>query len=77
MDPDRTVRHGRHTDYYWPGVIHSVWEWGPFRLRRERTYVDRYHQRLAKTAWQFQVSRERRRGGVRYEVDAPDSGRLS
>jgi hypothetical protein len=77
IKPDNITQHGRHTDYFWPGVIHSVWTWRGFLLRRERTYADRNHQRLAKTAWQLHYERPRRRGGLRYEVDEFSHGRLS
>lgn len=77
IEPDKTEKHGRHTDYFWPGVIHSVWDWRGFVLRRERTYSDRNHQNLARTAWQLHYERPRRRGGLRYEVDNSTGDQLS
>lgn len=72
IDADREVRHGLHTDYFWPGVIHSEWKWHGVVLRRERTYHDRNHRRLYKTAWQLHFGAARYRVGVRFEVDEPN-----
>lgn len=69
INPDRSVRHGRHVDHYWPGVIHSVWQWRCLQLRRERVYADQSHQELIREHWQLHCDRGRRRLGVRYEVD--------
>ena len=36
IPPDKTVRHGHHFDYYWPGLVQSVWATPPTRLRKRR-----------------------------------------
>lgn len=79
MKPDREVRDGLHTDYFWPGRVLSIWRFGFFELKRERQFKARttiagrpwnYDQsQIAKVAWQWSLRIKHVTVGGRVEVD--------
>lgn len=70
IDPDRTVQHGLHKDYFWPGEIHSVWNAdGWLEIRRERRYAQPNHRDLIRVAWQISLRWGPHTVGWRWEAD--------
>lgn len=73
IDPERVELDGFHTDYFWPGEIHSVWkEDGWLELRRERKYNRPLPAgRLIRVAWQITFRFGAQTWGFRWETDKP------
>lgn len=68
IEPTKTVRHGRHLDEFWPGVVHSTWTLRGFvTIKRERKYNDPSNRNLVKESWQTVVKLGSRAFGTRYE----------
>ena len=71
IQPIKTIRHKRHLDEYWPGLIYSTWSLGNLRIRRERRYSDRYHKDLKSVTWQLWYGGHSTTSGFRVERRAP------
>jgi len=70
LPADQRVKHGRHIDEFWPGTVHSTWEFGKrFKIRRERTYSDPNNNALVKEAWIVMWNIGSHRGGWKCERD--------
>lgn len=69
MTPDTEQHHGGRTDTSYPGLVRSVWKFGPFRVTRERKYIDRTNQEMKSEAWIVTIPMETHRLGIKHERD--------
>lgn len=69
LKPDNEVKHGKHVDKFWPGVVHSVWSLPLAELRRERTYKERNNMDLRAESWLIILRIGRHKLGLKWERD--------
>ncbi len=72
IPPDEERQHGSHTDSFYPGLIRSVWKFGPIRITRERKYHERTNINPKSVAWIVAVPMETYRLGIKHERDCPE-----
>lgn len=69
MKADYTSIDGLHINHFWPGTMHSDWEFGPVKIRRARIYTtpERFRDSLKEASWQIHASFGKHTIGVRWE----------